>query len=347
MIHAAVIGASGYAGARLLGLLAHHPNFHVVAAVGHTHVGTPVARIHPQLRHAYADMSFTAVDDGQVSTADIVFIALPHGQSANVVTTLPHGTLVVDLGADFRLRSPHAWQQYYAGQHAGSWTYGLADVPHFANQVMQATRVANPGCYATALALSVAPAVSAGLIDATDIVAVAASGTSGAGRSADVSLSATEVIGSMRAYKVGGVHQHTPEVEQTLSELGATAATVSFTPLLAPMPHGIHATVTAPTMADESTLRAAYAQFYVDSAFVSVLDSGEQGRTGDVVGTNDAHISVHLDEHSGRLVTTCVIDNLGKGAAGQAIQNANLMLGLPPTQGLSSHSALQMPAGVA
>ena len=221
--------------------------------------------------------------------------------------------------------SPSAWQTYYGGIHAGSWTYGLADVPQFAAHVVGATRVANPGCYATALALSMAPAVGTRLVDSTGIVAVAASGTSGAGRKADIDLSATEVMGSMRAYKAGGAHQHIPEVEQSLTALGGVDVRLSFTPVLAPMPRGIHATVTAPLRGSADAVRAAYAEAFAGSPFVTVLASGSEGRTADVVGTNDALLSVHIDDHCDRLVVTCVIDNLGKGAAGQAVQNANLI----------------------
>lgn len=333
MVHAAVIGASGYAGGQVLGLLAGHPHIDVVAAVAHSQVGASVGDVHPRLRRTFPDMRMSSIDDPMLASADIVFLALPHGQSAAAVGTLPERTLVVDLGADFRLQSAAAWQRYYGGEHAGTWVYGLADVPHFAQQVSAAARVANPGCYATALSLSMAPAAAAGLIDSNAIVAVAASGTSGAGRTSDAALSATEVMGSMRAYKVGA-HQHTPEVEQALADIAGSSVTLSFTPVLAPMPHGIHATVSAPTRTDGDTARTAYEVFFADNPFVTVLPAGVEGRSADVVGTNEAHLSVHVDDHSGRLVVTCAIDNLGKGAAGQAVQNANLMLGLPVTSGL-------------
>jgi N-acetyl-gamma-glutamyl-phosphate reductase len=334
MVKAVVIGASGYAGAEVLRYLGGHPEVEVAAAVAHSHVGSALADVHPWLRRAYPSLRFVDISEACVDTADLVFTALPHGQSAAMVSALPSTTKVVDLGADFRLNSPAQWQKYYGGAHAGTWTYGLADVPEFADAVAQATRVANPGCYATALALSMMPAAAHGLAQLGDVVAVAASGTSGAGRSADAALSATEVIGSMRAYKAGGVHQHTPEVEQTLETVAGAPVSLSFTPVLAPMTRGIHATVTAPLIASKSQVLDAYSQVYANSPFVTVLPAGEEGRTSDVCGTNEALLSVHCDEHSGRLVITCVIDNLGKGAAGQAVQNANLMLGLAPDAGL-------------
>ena len=339
MVHAAVIGASGYAGGHLMSVLAGHPHIEVVAAVAHSQVGEAVADVHPRLRRAFPTMRMLGIDDPLVASADIVFLALPHGQSAAAVAALPAQTLVVDLGADFRLHSADAWQHYYGGAHAGAWVYGLADVPQFAQQVRTAARVANPGCYATALSLSMAPAAAAGLVETDAIVAVAASGTSGAGRKADLALNATEVMGSMRAYKAGGVHQHTPEVEQALAEVAGKPVTLSFTPVLAPMPHGIHATVSAPLRTGAADARAVYEGFFEHSPFVTVLPAGVEGRSADVVGTNEAHLSVHVDEHSGRLVVTCVIDNLGKGAAGQAVQNANLMLGLPETAGLAPVAA--------
>lgn len=328
------MGASGYAGARLLSVLAQHPAIHVTVASAHANVGVPIAEMYPYLRHHYEHISFSAVDDEALSSAELVFLALPHGQSAEVAASLPTGVRVVDLGADHRLASAQAWQNYYGGAHAGTWVYGLADVPMFAEQIAQAAKVANPGCYATALALSMAPAAAVGAVNLTDIVAVAASGTSGAGRKADVDFSATEVMGSMRAYKSGGAHQHIPEIEQTLATISGEAVRLSFTPVLAPMPHGIHATTTAPWVGAHRDVFDMYHEFFAHSPFVKVLKPQTEAHTTHVLGTNDAVMTAQLDEHSGRLVVTCVIDNLGKGAASQAVQNANLMLGLPITTGL-------------
>ena len=320
----------------LLRLLGLHPDFEVKTATADTKAGQKVSSVHPHL-HDWRHREFVATEPKLLAQHDLVFLALPHGASAAVVAEMGEGARVVDLGADFRLTSAEDWSTYYGQSipHAGSWQYGLPElVDHTA--IGSATRVANPGCYATVIALAAAPAVWQGLIDVTDIVAVAASGTSGAGRSPSESLQASEVMGSMSSYKTGGVHQHTPEIEQTLSSLGATDVRLSFTPLLAPMTRGIHATVTARLSAsvDISEIRDAYESLYADAPFIQVLPMGEQPRTSNVLGTNFAQIQVLIDEHSQRLVVTAVIDNLVKGAAGQAIQNANIMFGLAQQTGL-------------
>ena len=242
----------------------------------------------------------------------------------------------MDLGADFRLRSADAWSAFYGGGHAGTWTYGLPELPGAREQIRNATKVANPGCYPTAVALALAPLARAGGIESTDIVVVAASGTSGAGRKASDSLLATNVMGSMSAYKVGGTHQHTPEMEQSIAAAGGwdlDKVQVSFTPLLAPMPRGIVATCTA-TLSSSSDPRAILTDTYDDEAFVTVLPEGLWPQTGSVSGTNSAQLQVAVDQHTNRVVVVSVIDNLGKGAAGQAVQNANIMLGLDEGAGL-------------
>ena len=244
--------------------------------------------------------------------------------------------MIVDLGADFRLRSVDAWSTFYGGEHAGSWTYGLPELSGAREQIREATKVANPGCYPTAVALALAPLAQAGAIDSKDIVVVAASGTSGAGRKASDSLLATNVMGSMGAYKVGGVHQHTPEMEQSIAAAGGWDigdVTLCFTPMLAPMPRGIVATCTA-TLTKTVDARSILNDAYAHEQFVTVLPEGQWPQTGSVSGTNAAQIQVAVDDHTGRVVVVSVIDNLGKGAAGQAVQNANLMLGLDEGAGL-------------
>jgi N-acetyl-gamma-glutamyl-phosphate reductase len=275
---------------------------------------------------------------------DVVFLALPHGHSAalaRAITTGPASPpLLVDLGADHRLVSPADWAKFYGPDersHASSWTYGLPELPG-ARQLLAASRtIANPGCYPTAVALAMAPLLARGLAapDA-DVVVVAASGTSGAGRSGSTALLGSEVMGSVAAYRAGGAHQHTPEMTQTLSAAAGRTVPVSFTPLLAPMPRGILATcsVTVAPGTGAADARAVLEDAYRAEPFVSVLDDGQWPRTADVLGSNSAQISVAVDETAGRLVTVCVIDNLVKGAAGQAIQNANLALGLDERQGL-------------
>lgn len=335
-ISVAVVGASGYAGGELLRLVGLHPDFEVTTAAADSKAGHQVSSVHPHL-HDWRGREFSATDPTLLRQHDLVFLALPHGASAEVVSTMGDGPRIVDLGADFRLANADKWSQYYSREipHAGSWQYGLPElVDH--TLLASATHIANPGCYATAICLAAAPAVWQGLIDSTDIVAVAASGTSGAGRGASENLLASEVMGSISSYKTGGVHQHTPEIEQTLSMFSAADVRVSFTPLLAPMPRGIHATVTARLSGSVglSDVREAYESMYSEAPFVQVLQPGEQPRTANVLGTNFAQIQVLVDEHSQRLVVTAVIDNLVKGAAGQAIQNANLMFGLAQQTGL-------------
>lgn len=330
----AVVGASGYAGGELLRLLHGHPEFAVTVLTAASHAGQSLHAVHPQLM-ALPDRILEPTHAETLSSADLVFLALPHGASAAVVAQLPEQVKVVDLGADFRLRNAVAWARYYPGfDHAGSWVYGLPELMD-RTEIAAAARVANPGCYATAIALGFAPLLPH--VDTSDLVAVAASGTSGAGRKASESLLATEVMGSMTAYKVGGVHQHTPEIEQTLQSLVSEPVRLSFTPILAPMSRGILATLTARvTSGTTLDVYALLQDAYRDEAFVQVLPSGRQPATASVYGSNAVQLQGCFDEHSGRVVVTVVLDNLVKGAAGQAVQNANLMYGLPETIGLST-----------
>lgn len=337
MTSVAVAGASGYAGGELLRYLAQHPVFDLVAACAAGRAGETLVAVHPQFAGtAWSDLVLDETTPALLGQADVVFLALPHGESAALAAQLPDPTAIVDLGADFRLADPGAWSRYYGGEHAGTWTYGLPELPGAREQIREATTIANPGCYPTAVALALAPLARAGAIEPTDIVVVAASGTSGAGRKASDSLLATNVMGSMSAYKVGGTHQHTPEMEQSIAAAGGwdlEKVQLSFTPLLAPMPRGIVATCTA-TVSSSSDPRATLTDAYGDEAFVTVLPEGQWPQTGSVSGTNCAQLQVAVDEHAGRVVVVSVIDNLGKGAAGQAVQNANIMLGLDEGAGL-------------
>jgi len=339
----AVAGASGYAGGELLRLLAGHPDLELGPLAANSSAGTPVTAVHPQLTgHPGLDGAvFSATEPGLLAGADLLFTALPHGESAQLAAGLPGHLKVIDLGADFRLADPDKWTQYYPGPYAGQWTYGLPELPGARAAIRAAATVAAPGCYATASILALAPLLAAGLADPADIVVVAASGTSGAGRSARPDLLATEVMGSMSAYQVGGTHRHTPEIEQNLrTERGGVPAplpvTLSFTPTLAPMPRGILATCTARSSASLADLRAALTAAYDHEPFVHVLPEGRWPATGATVGSNAAHLQVAADPHAGRAVVVCALDNLVKGAAGQAIQNANLMLGLPEAAGLTA-----------
>lgn len=328
-----LIGGSGYAGGELLRLLAMHPHFDVIAISAHSNAGEEITSIHPQLQ-SYAGRKFSAFSVDEFVPCELVFLALPHGESAKIIAALPAATKVVDLGADFRLTSEESWKKYYGGEYAGSWVYGIADLPGKSEEVSKVTRVANPGCYATSVALGAAPASS--FTDMSDIVVVAASGTTGAGRSAKINLIASEVAGSLTSYKFGGVHQHTPEIEETLASLSGQKVKLSFTPILAPMPRGILSTITM-KLTKSITLeevRSAYQEYFKESPFVHLLPEGLMPKTASVIGSNFAQIQVALDEHTHRLVVSVAIDNLGKGAAAQAIHNANLIAGIDATAGL-------------
>ncbi len=330
---AAVAGASGYAGGELLRLLLAHPQLTLGPLAAGSSAGRPVVDLHPQLP-SLADRVFTATDPAELADADIVFLALPHGESAAVVARLPAGLPVVDLGADFRLGDPAAWARFYGTAYAGQWPYGLPEL--FRDDLRGAARIAAPGCYATAISLALAPLVAAGLVEAADLVVVAASGTSGAGRAAKAHLVGSEVMGDLSTYKVGA-HQHTPEIRQALHRMGGGAdVTLSFTPLLAPMPRGILATCTARTRATEQQLRDALQQHYADEPFVHLLPAGRWPHTAATLGSNACQLQVTVDRDAGRAVVVSALDNLGKGAAGQALQCANLALGFEETAGLSS-----------
>jgi len=325
-IRVAVAGASGYAGGELLRLLAGHPEFDLVAATAHAQAGAHVSVVHPQLTGL--DLTLGATDAPGLADADLVFLALPHGQSAALAAQLPAGVKVVDLGADFRLEDGELWRRYYGGEHAGTWTYGLPELPGQRELIATADRVANTGCYAATVTLALAPLIAGGLADPADVVVVASSGTSGAGRSAKVNLLASEVMGDLSPYKVGA-HQHVPEIKQAT---GATS--LSMTPVLAPMPRGILATVTA-RFKRTGNPREVLAQAYANEAFVHVLPEGQWPHTAATAGSNSCHLQATVDVDSGRMVVVSALDNLGKGAAGQAVQCANLMSGLPETMGLS------------
>lgn len=336
-VTAAVVGASGYAGGELLRILAGHPSITPTVWAAGTKAGVPITDVHPGLSDRYEQV-FAATDPAELATADIVFLALPHGQSAGIAAQLPNTTMVVDLGADHRLVDPSDWHAYYGDlSHADPWTYGLPELPGARKAIMGSQRVAVPGCYATAITLSLWPLLAAGLIDESHLVVTAASGTSGAGRAASEALLATEVMGSMKAYKAGGVHQHTPEIEQALRAAAGGQPTLSFTPMLAPMARGILASSGAPTVADVTSddLRATLAKAYADEPFVRLLPADVWPVTAATAGANTALIQTALDSHASRAIVVTAIDNLQKGAAGQAVQCANLMLGLPEESGLS------------
>jgi N-acetyl-gamma-glutamyl-phosphate reductase len=331
----AVIGASGYAGGELLRLLSIHPHLVVTQVSAHSNAGELITSVHPHLT-TYQNEKFLTFNSLNFEDIDVAFIALPHGQSAAIVDKFASKTKIIDLGADFRIADSLQWSKYYDGAHAGTWTYGLPEIPGARKKVMQSTRVANPGCYATSIITGVIPALD--VIDSSDIVVVAASGTTGAGRNAKINLIASEVMGSLTSYKFGGVHQHTPEVEQELSVAAGKDVKISFTPILAPMPRGILSTITArlSKTIDSVEANAMYSSFYKNDYFVDVLPIGQMPKTGSITGSNKIQMQVAIDSHTKRLVVSVAIDNLGKGAASQAIQNANLMCGFHEGAGLST-----------
>ena len=329
-----VAGASGYAGGELLRLLLGHPEVELGALVAGSSAGRRITEVHPHLV-PLAGRTFAAMDDSVSNgtlAADVVFLALPHGASAGVAESLAAGTRVVDLGADHRLTDPDDWARGYGGEYAGSWPYGLPELPGARETLTRATRVAAPGCYPTATILGLAPLVNEGLVEPDDIVVVAASGTSGAGRTPKEHLLGSEVMGDLWAYKVGD-HQHRYEIAQALG-----ISSLSFTPVLAPLPRGLLSTCTARLAKRETTtahLRAAFERAYADEPFVHLLPEGTWPHAAAVNGSNSCQLQVTADPATGRAAVVSVIDNLGKGAAGQAVQCLNLMLGLPETTGLS------------
>jgi N-acetyl-gamma-glutamyl-phosphate reductase len=331
-----IVGASGYSGGELLRILSSHPKFEIEYIAASSQAGELITSVHPQLI-SFSDQLFEETTVVRMSECELLFFALPHGASAEYIAQLPVGIKVIDLGADFRLESDEQWQQYYGGSYAGALPYALPELPGARAKIAESQRVANPGCYATSIALGALPAVGHGLIDVHDIVVVAASGTTGAGRSAKINLINSEISSSLTSYKFGGVHQHTPEIEQALSAVAGDKVKVSFTPILAPMPRGILSTITAKLKSPIDTKKAheIYREAFSGEEFVHVLPSGQMPQTAAVTGSNAVQMQVAVDDHTQRLIVSVAIDNLGKGAASQAIQNANIMCGYPENLGLS------------
>lgn len=333
-------GASGYAGGEILRLLLAHPQIEIGTLTAGGNAGELVGAVHPHLT-PLAARRFEETTSATLAGHDVVFLALPHGHSAALASQLPDDVVVVDCGADYRLESGDAWATFYDTGHAGSWPYGLPELPlagggRQRDHLSGARRIAVPGCYPTGISLALAPGLAAGLVQPDDIVVVAASGTSGAGRSLKRHLLGSEAMGAMSPYGVGGVHRHTPEIEQNLGRASGGPVVVSFTPTLAPMPRGILSTCTARLAegADPGAVRAAWEQAYAAEPFVHLLPEGSWPRTSDVLGSNNVHLQVAVDERVGRVVVVSAIDNLTKGTAGAAVQCANLALGLDETAGL-------------
>jgi N-acetyl-gamma-glutamyl-phosphate reductase len=335
----AVAGASGYAGGEVLRLLLGHPEVEIGALTGASNAGQALGSLQPHLV-PLADRILEPTDVETLSGHDVVFLGLPHGQSGEIAAQLGEldpSVVVIDCGADFRLADPKAWTQFYGGTHAGTWPYGLPELPGQRELLRGATRVAVPGCYPTVSTLTIAPAVAAGLVE-PEVVVVAASGLSGAGKAAKPHLLGSETMGNASAYGVGGTHRHTPEIVQNLSGLVEGDIAVSFTPVLVPMPRGILATCSARLARDVTSdeAHAVYAKAYADEPFVHVLPPDQWPQTKSVSGSNAVHVQVTVDQAAHRLVAVGAVDNLAKGTAGAAVQCMNLALGLDETLGLTT-----------
>ncbi|WP_129360563.1 N-acetyl-gamma-glutamyl-phosphate reductase [Rothia uropygioeca] len=341
----AVSGATGYAGGEVLRLLSQHPEAEVTTVTANSTAGGRLGELVPNLRSlAHLTVQETFADT--LAGHDVVFLALPHGASGPVAAQLPEGTLVIDAGADHRLRDPDAWSRFYGTDHAGHWPYGLPELitsptrgGEMAKQrenLVGAKRIAVPGCYPTSAQLALAPGFAANVLEPQDVVIVAASGTSGAGKALKPHLMASEAMSSMSPYGVGGIHRHTPEMEQGFADASGRQVSVSFTPTLAPMPRGILTTATARVKAGVTSndLRTMWDTAYDPEPFVHVLPEGQWPTTKSVQGSNHAVMQLAFDEHVGRVIVTCAIDNLAKGTAGGAIQSMNIALGLAETTGL-------------
>ena len=338
-ISVAVAGATGYAGGEILRLLLNHPRYldgtlRIGALTGNSNAGQSAAVVLPHLPQL-ADKTIEETTTEILSEHDVVFLGLPHGFSAEIGAALPESTLVLDCAADFRLRNAGDWKKYYGSEHAGSWPYGIPEMPGHREQIAAARRIAVPGCFPTGATLAALPAVAAGLVR-PNLNVVSVTGVSGAGKKANVDLLGSETMGSLKAYNTAGKHRHTPEMVQNLSEVTDENVTVSFTPVLAPLPRGILSTITAPLNGDvtEGAARAAYAEFYADEPFMYLLPQGIQPQTQNVVGSNMCHLQVEVDEAAGVLVITSAIDNLTKGTGGAAVQCMNIALGFDETDGL-------------
>ena len=339
-----MVGATGYTGVELLRLLVSHPEVEVSQVTSRAHAGSRVDAMFPNLR-GFLDLSFSEPDPVQLAESDLVFFATPNGVAMKSAEALVKaGTRLIDLAADFRIKDIATWSQYYGMEHAcpdlvAEAVYGLPEM--YREQVKDARVVANPGCYPTAVTLGLLPLLEAGLIDIETIIADTKSGASGAGRGANVGTLLCEAGDSFKAYGVAG-HRHQPEIAQTFSTVSGVPVDLTFVPHLLPMIRGIHATLyaNATAKADSLDIQALYEQRYQDEAFVDVLPAGSHPETRSVRGANICRMAVHRPQNGKRFVVLSVIDNLVKGAAGQAVQNMNIMFDLPENTGLNTPGLL-------
>jgi N-acetyl-gamma-glutamyl-phosphate reductase len=337
-IKVGIVGGTGYTGVELLRLLALHPQAEIVSITSRSEAGVPVAQMFPNLR-GHLDLSFSQPDAAGLSGCDLVFFATPNGTAMKLVPNLlAAGTRVIDLAADFRLKQETEWQQWYGMEHAcpellEEAVYGLPEVNR--EQVKQARLVANPGCYPTAVQLGFLPLLESGVIETGNLIADSKSGVSGAGRGANVATLLSEASESMKAYNVAG-HRHWPEIRQGLDAMTAADVGLTFVPHLTPMIRGIHATLYATLKDKDTDLQNLFEQRYRDEPFVDVMPAGSHPETRSVKGANHCRIAIHVPASGNTVVVLSVIDNLVKGAAGQAVQNMNIMFGLEETAGLQT-----------
>jgi len=339
-IQVGIAGATGYSGVELLRLLGGHPEVALVLAGTESYVGQELGAVYPHLGGRVSLLGREATPEALASECDVVFTALPHGVPMKLApAVLAAGKRLIDLGADFRLKDAAAFEAWYKHKHEATdllaeAAYGLPEL--YRNQIREARLVGNPGCYPTSCALAAAPLLKAGLVETRGIIFDSKSGVSGAGRGVNLGVHYCEVNENSKAYNIAGGHRHTPEIEQTLTELAGRPVVVSFTPHLVPMTRGILTTAYFNLKDDRSTeeLLALYREFYMDEPFVRVRPAGDLPTTKQVWGSNYCDIGLQVDRRTGRVLVIAVIDNLVKGAAGQAVQNMNLLFGLPETTGL-------------
>lgn len=342
MIKVGIVGGTGYTGVELLRLLATHPDVSLEVITSRSEAGMPVAEMFPNLR-GHFEIAFSVPDIKTLSQCDLVFFATPHGVAMPLVPELlKAGVRIVDLGADFRIKDVPNWEQWYGMAHScpeavAEAVYGLPEV--YREQVKDARLVANPGCYPTAVQLGFFPLIEAGLVDVHHLIADAKSGVSGAGRKAAVGALMCEASESFKAYGVPG-HRHLPEIMQGLNERSETSVGLTFVPHLTPMIRGIHATLYGKLTDTSVDLQALFEARYADEPFVDVMPAGSHPETRSVKGVNQCRIAVHRPQGGDTVVVLSVIDNLVKGAAGQAIQNMNIMFGLPENRGLEMAALL-------
>jgi N-acetyl-gamma-glutamyl-phosphate reductase len=341
MVKIAICGGSGYTGVELLRILSHHPQAAVTAVTSEKSAGKKITDLFPHLHH-YTDMSYEPLNKEKLlGKAEIFFLALPHGASQETVNFFFHsGKKVIDLSADYRLSDPKIYAQWYGISHDFTGTlkkaiYGLPEI--YRKKIAKAKLIANPGCYPTSAILGLMPAIKKKFVDVSHLVVDSKSGTSGAGRKADVAVSFCEVNEGFKAYGIG-THRHTPEIEQELSALAGAKIRVNFTPHLLPLDRGILTTIYAlmNRKMSQADILETYKHAYAGEPFIRVLDSGVYPNLKNVRGTNFCEIGLKLNERTNTLIIVSAIDNLVKGASGQAVQNMNIMAGLDETAGLTA-----------